>query len=129
MSKFLSRDDILSAVIKTTEVDVPEWDGKVKVRELTSHEATELGFGMVSDEGKIDRSQVPDMMAKAVALAAIDENGERLFSEDDVELLRQKSFGPIQRIANAVLNMSGMSKAKAKEGSDEAEGGDNSKNP
>lgn len=120
MSKFLSRDDILSAAIKTDEVDVPEWGGKVLVRELTSHEATELGFGMVTDEGGIDRSKVPDMMAKAVVLAVVDENGDRLFSEDDIELLRQKSFGPIQRIAKTIFDLSTMSKTKE---------GDDSKNP
>jgi hypothetical protein len=111
VTKFLSRDDILSAAIKTAEVDVPEWGGKVKVRELSAHEVTTLGIGMVTDDGSIDRSQVPDMMTQAVVLGAIDENGERLFSEQDIELLKRKSFDPIQRIARAVLDMSGVSKS------------------
>lgn len=121
MGKFLSREDILSAAIKTVEVDVPEWGGKVKVRELSAHEVTTLGIGMVTEDGKVDRSQVPDMMTQAVVLGAIDEDGERLFTEQDVELLKGKSFDPIQRIARAVLDMSGMSKSK--------QDGDGSPNP
>ena len=123
MTKFLSRDDILNAAIKTAEVDVPEWGGRVKVRELSAHEVTTLGIGMVTDDGKVDRSQVPDMMTQAVVLGAIDEDGKRLFTEQDVELLKGKSFDPIQRIAKAVLDMSGVSRSG--QASDDGDGSPN----
>ena len=48
--------------------------------------------------------------AKLVAKACVDENGARLFSDDDVKALSKKSALALQRVFDAASRLSGLSK-------------------
>lgn len=109
MGKYLSRAAIHEARdFATREVAVPEWGGTVLVRELTALEADDIGFGMLSPTGDADPRKAQGMQAKLVAWATIDEAGGRIFSLEDIKALGKKSSRVIQRLANAVLDLSGM---------------------
>jgi hypothetical protein len=109
---YLTRDAILRVTdLQQKAVDVPEWGGQVLVRELTASEVEKIGFDMADGDGNVDKRRARGMMSRVVAWATIDQNGKRIFSEADVDALGQKSFKPVQRIANAVMQMSGMGAA------------------
>ncbi len=116
--------------LKREEVKVDEWDGLVVlVRELSQYERSQIqaemmkeGDGISMDqevEGQTVRVRVPlDQDARIVAMAAIDADGRPLFSdaatgevsEEAVARLGEKSGHAIQKIANVVRQLSGMTK-------------------
>ena len=77
MTTYLSRDDILAVQdCKSAEVEVPEWGGTVRIRELSASEVESIGLGIATSEGGMDIRRAEGMMAKVVAWAVIDENGK-----------------------------------------------------
>lgn len=91
----------------TREVPVPEWgDGEaVRVRGLSAN--GRLEFGLASQ--KASNGEVgPNPTALIVALCAIDENGARLFQIQDCDALAELRGDVIDRIALAVMDLSGL---------------------
>lgn len=97
----LTKAAILDAEdLKTEEVDVPEWGGTVLVREFTA--ADRDAFFVATIRVKPDGTREPvldGMNAKLVAACLIDENGDRMFSIDDVAALAGKSAAALERVA------------------------------
>ncbi len=120
MSKYLTRDDILAVQdYRTAEIEVPEWGGMVRVRELMANEMEDIGFGMVTPEGKADATRAKGMLTKLVLMATIDENGDRLFTKSHVKALGGKSFSALSKVAYAIMDLSGLSNEEAEEGEDD----------
>jgi len=113
MSKYLSRDDILQTQgIRTDEVDVPEWGGKVLVRELSATEVTQIGFGMADGEGKkikVDLAKLGEYIPHILAWCIVDENLDSVFDLDSVKRLASKSVAPVQRIIAKIMDLSDLS--------------------
>jgi hypothetical protein len=115
----LSKNDILDIDdIKTKEIEVPEWDGSVFIRQLTRGQADEY-FGRrfakseLKQRGRNQSEVESDVKlfghdAWLVAQAVCDENGQRLFSNADVKELEKKNSNAIGRIAVAIVDFSGM---------------------
>lgn len=119
MSKYLTRDRILAVQDFATEVvDVPEWGGQVLVRELSASEVEKIGFDMATPDGGVDARKARGVMQQVVVWAVIDENNESVFNKNDVKELGQKSYPAIQRIASAIMRLSGLT-AEEEEAEDE----------
>ena len=107
---YLSRDDILKPRdLKVEEVDVPEWGGIVRVRELTAEAMADYEASMVNVDSK--GKGTPDFSNRRVKLlvrAVVDEDGEQLFSLVDVPALGQMPAGVIERVADVAERLSGM---------------------
>ena len=98
------REQILAADdLGSEDVDVPEWgDGlTLKVRGLNAGEVEE--FGRAVNDGKLD-----NLLAKMVAKVVMNGDGQRVFTDDDVDALAAKSHVPIQRIFQAAQRVSGL---------------------
>ena len=86
------------------EVYLAEWGGKLRVRALTGPEKCILwklrrGFG--------PRKYEPGgAAATAVAFAAVDEGGRRVFTDDDIRALGKKSAAPLYRLYDKILDLS-----------------------
>lgn len=116
MTEYLSRDAILSADdLPTSDVEVPEWGGTVRVRALdgTSRDAYDASlYDLRSDKLK----RTPDnMRAKLVALSVVDGEGALLFTVDDVIRLGRKSAAALQRVWDEARRLSALSEAEAEE--------------
>lgn len=88
----LSKSDILSAEDRAIKVvDVPEWNGQVGIRVLSGSERAlfESMFESKSDDL---------FKVRFVACSLCDEKGDRLFSNDEVEVLAEKSSKAIARL-------------------------------
>ena len=86
----LNRDQILAKDDnKYEEVDVPEWGGTVRVKALSSAgliQLAHLSDGM-EDLKLMDRTT----LARIVIMTTVDESGEYLFTEDDIEKVSEKN--------------------------------------
>lgn len=108
--KKLTRDLILQADdLPTTEVEVPEWGGWVTVRGLTGAERDLYEQGMLSMIGPSVELNMANARARLVALCVVDEAGERLFSDQDVLALSQKSGAALDRVFQIAQKLSGLS--------------------
>lgn len=94
----LSKDDILKAddLAKET-INVPEWGGDVILRTMTGEERDSFDSEMIRDEKKTFKN----IRAKFLALIICDEQGNRLFSDKDVEALGRKSGAALDRLFSA----------------------------
>jgi hypothetical protein len=84
---------------KTVAIEVQEWGGTVYVQTMTADEASGL-----SDKNAPNKEGV----ARVVVLTAVDENGNRLFSFDDIPKLQQKSFRALLRVQEIALELNGL---------------------
>ena len=115
--KVLSADDILGAKdVKLDSVDVPEWGGRVYVREFSARvreEFEEALYGDRDDDAPPDQKNV---RARVVALAACDATGKALFTLDQAAALAEKSNDALARVYDraAALN-----RLRAKDRTDE----------
>ena len=105
----LSRDTILAAVdLPKHEIEIPEWGGTLLVRGLTGKEAVALFREQKAAKDELDEK----VMARWVAVAAIDEQGLPLFNSDgDVTALVGKSFAVLMAIFEKLLEINGLTEA------------------
>ena len=110
MSKYLSRDDILGLNdLPTEDVLIPEWGNKyVRVRGLTAAERDAFEASIVRRRGQRTEVDTRNMRAKLVALCVVDEQGNRLFTDEDVEVLGRKSAAALDRIFEVAQRLSGL---------------------
>jgi len=114
--KFLTRDDILSAVdVQTEMVEVPEWGGKVLIKGLTAKERDAYEKMVLDRRGKNTRVNFEDMRAKLSVWCIRDGEGNRLFSDDDFSELSKKSASAVQRVFNVASRLSGLSSEDVEE--------------
>ena len=107
--KFLTRDAILKAHdLPTEDVEVPEWGGVVRVRGLTGAERDAFEQSIVEQRGKNTRMNLRNIRAKLVALTVVDEEGNRVFSDEDAEALGKKSAAALDRVFAAAQRLSGL---------------------
>jgi hypothetical protein len=112
----LKRDDILKvADLPREEVHMPEWGGSVLVRGMTGSERDAFEGSIVELKGNKSSVDMRNIRAKLVALTVVDEAGERLFSQADVELLGGKSAAALQRIFEVAQRLSGLTQADVEE--------------
>ncbi|HEX7119395.1 MAG TPA: hypothetical protein VF212_11435 [Longimicrobiales bacterium] len=96
----LTREQILGMDdLPREEVFVPEWKGSVFVRALTGSERDQLERMIAKDS--VSRASI-------VALCVVDERGERLFSQKDVDALSKKHGQALERIVTAALHFNAL---------------------
>lgn len=79
-------------------VDVPEWNGHVFVRTLSGDERDVIE-GTVQDYHKRSPSErLRGLRALLVGKAAVNEKGERLFTDGQIAQLGRKNAAPLDRI-------------------------------
>ena len=112
----LNKEQILQIASPITEeIDVPEWGGKVKIRELSLGE-----FGqIVSYEGTFSGDNVIErqihVAAKTLSIALLGEDGTPLFTEDELVRMGRSRGTALTSLMNAILNLSGVGKTAAEE--------------
>lgn len=123
----LSREEILATSIPVETVDVPEWGGKVILRGLTSVERDDYEQGLVetSPNGSVKaKPKLHNVRASLVVRCIVDEQGERVFADADVEALGGKNAAVVDRLWDVCRRLCGMStedEAKLAQGFEEAQ--------
>ena len=102
--KVLTRDQIIAASDRRIiSVEVPQWHGRVFIRELSAKARGDLVSKWRTK--KITEAEMPIMM---VAISVTTEEGELLFTLGDAAALAEKSVGSIDTIATAAMKLNGM---------------------
>jgi hypothetical protein len=107
----LTKDQILEADdLETKDVYVKPWGGHVRIRTMTAHERDQFEQKMFASRSGSKKDRVDNIRAVLVAMAVVDEDGNRLFTDKDVKALAKKSAAAMDRIfaetqkLNAVSN-------------------------
>ena len=108
----LTKSAILAANdLKTQDVDVPEWGGAVRVRAFSGRERDAFEASLVRGDGKDRKVDLTNMRARLVALSVVDEAGQRLFTDEEVDLLGAKSGAALDRVFAVAQELNGLSGA------------------
>jgi hypothetical protein len=107
----LTTDQILKVDdLKSEIVEVPEWGGSVKIRTMTGTERDRFESSVSNDSrGKNKRINLENIRARLVALAMVDDDGERLFRDDQVKELGKKSAAALDRVFAVAQRLNGLS--------------------
>jgi hypothetical protein len=107
---YLNRDQILKADdLPSEEVEVPEWSGTVRVRGLSGKGRDEYWASMTVQRGKTQTLDVANATAKLVARCVVGEDGEPLFTQNDVHALGERSGAALNRVFEVASRLSGIS--------------------
>jgi len=106
----LTREAILAAEdLPTEQVPVPEWKGDVLVRSLTGVERDAFEESLYTGQGKDRQQNLSNLRARLAALTVVDENGNRVFSDDDAAQLGEKSAAALDVVFSVAQRLSGLS--------------------
>lgn len=81
-------------------VPVPELGGEMRVRGLSAYEQSVI-------TKKVNNKQMDDLAIVVCIMGCVDENGERVFTVDDKDALKNKPYAVLDRIAKKILELSG----------------------
>lgn len=130
---YLTRELVLNADdLATEDCEVPEWGGVVLVRALTGverdkYESDIFAAGQAKTTKIVNGKVVQDapeynlqnLRAKLCSKTMIDADGQRLFSDRDVEILGTKSAAALDRVFSVAQRLSRLSKEDVKELTDQ----------
>jgi hypothetical protein len=110
----LSRDEILRAeldafgkpLLPTEQVPVPEWSGTVIVRGLTGSARDTFEGTLVKQRGRKVESNLENFRAKLLVQSIVDEQGNLMFTERDVQALGRKSAAALERVYSVAMRLS-----------------------
>ena len=109
----LSKKQILEAQDqKIIEVDCPEWKGTVRIKSLTGAERDAFEDSIMGERDKAGTREVvmKNLRAKLVAMAAVDKDGNPLFTSGDVLALGQKNAAALDRLFTIAQKLAGITK-------------------
>ena len=112
----LKRENILEINdIQIETVSVPEWGGEVCVRGMSGAERDRFETSIVEIHGKRQQVNLSNVRAKLACFCICDEDGQRLFTEKDINDLAQKSAAALQHIFEVAQRLSGIGETDIKE--------------
>jgi len=99
--------------IHDKHVEMPEWGVTIEVRTMTARERANLFTSCMDKKGNV----IHDKFQAGVIIACCfdPESGEKLFAPADESLIMEKSAGAVERLANAAMEISGLSPDAMKE--------------
>lgn len=85
--------------LKEAFVEMPEWGGKVKIKALSVQEQLDYDNFLATKPKEIE------MALHLIIVACVDENNNKLFSEDDINLLKQKNSSNLFKLVSEILKL------------------------
>jgi len=95
-SQILAHNDV-----DVVRVDVPQWDGFVYVRSMSAAERNAFSQ-------KFSGESLDGLQETMCVLTVCDENGQRIFTDDDVAALGEKSGAALDLICQAAQKLNKM---------------------
>lgn len=110
------RDRILqSSDITSNLVTVEQWGVEVDVRTMTARERSRLVSSCTKADGTVDMEKMYPLLL--IAAVYDPETGDKVFSNEDMDSLQDKSASAVEFLAQKVMEVSGMTpKAVDEEG-------------
>ena len=121
-----TRDQILAADdLNTEEVFVDEWNLTVRVRELTGSERGSFQAAVAKADSSGQSSNVEidlrNLQVRLCAMTIVDENGNRLFADNELKVLGNKSARALQRVFDVAARLSAISETSVEDAVEKSE--------
>lgn len=96
----LKKEEILGVNdLAFEEIEVPEWGGTVRIKTMTGAERDEFESDVFETKGNnSSKVNMRNFRAKLVSKCLVDENGNRIFADADIEALGKKSAKALDRV-------------------------------
>ena len=103
----LGREAILAARdLKTEVVRVPEWGGEVILSTMTAAARDAWEQSLIGNgKGNLDMSNIS---ARLFVLSAVDDKGNRLFSDKEAEAMGRRSAKALKRCVAVIQKLNGI---------------------
>jgi len=112
--KYCTRDEILHAHdYKVKDVKAPEWGGEGAVTGVRTFSAA-VRSALISQTGE-DGKMPADWMEQVVAASACDQDGNLIFTKEDVGSLSEKSAIVLERLFRAAIELNGLAESSVEE--------------
>ena len=116
MRRRLTKAELLAATVCPTEtVAIPELGGEVLVRGMSGLERDGWEATLFRGKGKHREVNLANARAKLVALCCIDDQGHRMFSDDEAVILGQVRGDVLNRLFTVAQKLSGLSEEELDE--------------
>lgn len=119
-AEILAKDDS-----QVEDVVVPEWGGTVRLRSLSGEERDRFDKASVrvTGKGKAETREVviEGLKARLVAMSAVDDAGNRIFTDAQVAALGKKNAAVLDRLFVVAQRLSGLTNADVEELAGESE--------
>jgi hypothetical protein len=103
------------------EVYISQWEDSVLVRSITSKERDLFEEQSVQRRGKSYEANVKNIRARLVALVVVDEQGNRIFADEDISWLGDKNAAALDTIWTVARRLAAFSKEDVDELSRDSE--------
>lgn len=109
-SPMLTREQILATpwMPKVERVETPEWGGHVFVKEMSGAQRDRFELSTVKGKGPKTEANLENLRARLVAWTVCDDNGKRLFTEDDIKALGSKGSAVLTRLFTKAQELSAL---------------------
>lgn len=116
MSETLGKSQILAVRQRRTElVTCPLLAGKVRVGAMTARDRDNFEAALVVADGNKRKTDFTNFRAKLVARTVIDDDGKRIFADEDADALGELEAADIQPIFEVAQRLNGFSQADVDE--------------
>lgn len=116
----LNRDQLIAAAtasLPTTEVDVPEWGGKVRVRGMTVGERLAVqARARTATSAPAEDAAFERLSLDIVVMSLVDEAGNRLFDDTERDIVRGFDSRGFKTVLIAAQELNGMRGAEPADG-------------
>lgn len=110
----LTKEAILSAEDLAKElVSVPEWGGEVYIASMTGAARDAWEQSLLNKGG--GEVNMQNLRARLVAYTAVDEKGNRLFSDKEAKALGEKSAKALERCVKVAQRLNGLTDSDMEE--------------
>lgn len=112
MSRAILGKNVLGkGMLKRREIEVPTWGGAILIRELTGAEVEtvrEVAASAVKDGQITDQANLRVFAHTLIVFGWINEDGTRVLTDQEGDLLYTESNQTIDSIADAIAELSGL---------------------
>lgn len=115
----LDRSAILKAAgglkRKTVEVQIAELGGAVRLQELTGAEMSEWQGKITAQRLENRKVQMKNRDAQLICLCLVDENGQRLFDDDEAAGIGEWGASVVKKLFDECAKLNGLTKEEAED--------------
>jgi len=109
----LGKEDIIARDdLAIEDIETPEWSGIVRLRTLTGTERDAYEASIFKPGGKSDYN---NLRAKLLVKCIVDDKGKRVFKDNEIDLLGNKSASVLDRLFARAQKLNGMGAKDAEE--------------
>jgi hypothetical protein len=103
------REQILAAQdLPSKAVAVPEWGLEIFVRSMTGAERDRYEQELLAARGPDGKMNLQNVRARLVAFCTVDAEGKRVFADEDIPALGEKSAAALDRVFAAASALNGI---------------------